>query len=148
MYSLRSTVWNAACCSENINSEVQHDPDVNDNDPSQNDSSSEGNFETPKENEAAIPLTEQTNILKRQEQEILDTENTEEMEEEAETDTETCLNLFTGKDNITTWSKMVRNKKVRIRAENLVKRLPISSLPTGSLKHPHEIWKYFIIYVP
>ncbi|KAK9692705.1 hypothetical protein QE152_g34965 [Popillia japonica] len=78
------------------------------------------------------------------EQEILDTENTEEMEEEAKTDTETCLNLFTGKDNITTWSKMVRNKKVRIRAENLVKRLPISSLPTGSLKHPHEIWKYFI----
>ncbi|KAK9753251.1 hypothetical protein QE152_g3728 [Popillia japonica] len=54
--------------SENINSEVQHDPDVNDNDPSQNDPSPEGNFETPKENETAIPLTEQTNILKRQEQ--------------------------------------------------------------------------------
>ncbi|KAK9744197.1 hypothetical protein QE152_g7981 [Popillia japonica] len=54
--------------SENINSEVQHDPDVNDNAPSQNDPSPEGNFETPKENEAAITLTEQTNILKRQEQ--------------------------------------------------------------------------------
>ncbi|KAI4459502.1 autophagy protein 16-like [Holotrichia oblita] len=77
------------------------------------------------------------------EQEIVDTENTDEMEEEAETEAETCPNLFTGKD-ITTWSKIVRNKKVRIRAENLVKRLPISSLPTGFLKHSHEMWKSFI----
>ncbi|KAI4467357.1 hypothetical protein MML48_2g00009409 [Holotrichia oblita] len=78
------------------------------------------------------------------EQEILDTISTEEMEKEVETDAETCPNVFTGKDNTTTWNKMVRNKKVRIRAENIVKRLPISSLPTRSLKYPHEIWKYFI----
>ncbi|KAJ8950204.1 hypothetical protein NQ318_003195, partial [Aromia moschata] len=51
---------------------------------------------------------------------------------------------FIGKNGFTKWNKMAPPRNVRTRQENYVSRLPLSKLPTGSLKDPIDIWKYFV----
>lgn len=54
------------------------------------------------------------------------------------------LFLLLGKDNVTYWKKHPpATKAVKTRSENLIKRLPGSSMATRSLKKPIEIWNYF-----
>lgn len=50
---------------------------------------------------------------------------------------------FLGKDGETKWYKHAPSKKVRTRAENIIKVLPGSKASVKNLKNPSDLWKYF-----
>nr|XP_023014742.1 uncharacterized protein LOC111504426 [Leptinotarsa decemlineata] len=91
------------------------------------------------DSEGEIDMVEERDGGSESEQEISD------CEEEEEDDTIVAIAAsFLGKDKKTIWMKHVPPKNVRTRSENIVKRLPISKLPTRCLQTPKDIFQFFI----
>ncbi|KAJ8972837.1 hypothetical protein NQ314_000001 [Rhamnusium bicolor] len=80
-------------------------------------------------------------VSDREELEIHETDSEQEISDVGEDDIYVPLLC---KDNITYWKKHLPvTKAVKTRSENLIKRLPGSSMVTRLLKKPIEIWNYF-----